>query len=533
LIAFISGGTLKFIQVFLITILLFTTQNYSETIFEDVASRLKQSIRKVQFENGLKLIMMKNTTSPTLALYAKFKVGSVDETKEIAGTAHLLEHMLFKGTENVGTTNFAEEKKFHILLKATGSELDKLRLQKRNYDDESKKIPQELLERITRLERRLKDVEAIQKKYIVKAEDTYIYEQHGQVGFNAYTSHDVTNYQIRLPANRLEIWAKMESDRLKNPILREYYTERDVIMEERRMRVENRGAGILREKYLALAFGEHPYGQPVIGYESNIPFLDVYETENFFRKHYTPDNMVIAIVGDLDFDKTEKVIRQYFSDLKPSSEKKLGTRVKEKFNTGEKRITFQYPGGSIYIMGWHKPSYPHPDSSVIDVIDSILTQGTSSRLYKRLVLKERLVSSVDAWGSDPGERYSNLLSIYSQLNSDADPSKVESIIWEEIEKLKTEKVSTDELQRIKNKMTADFLREIDNNGNLADNLSYYELLTGNWEDLFIAYDKLNNITEEDIKRVTAKYFVKENLTIGHLDARAINKKINPATKEAK
>jgi predicted Zn-dependent peptidase len=152
-------------------------------------------------------------------------------------------------------------------------------------------------------------------------------------------------------------------------------------------------------------------------------------------------------------------------------------------------------------------------------------EDVATRLKKSIkkVLKERLVSSVEAWGSDPGERYANLLSIYSQLNSDTDPAKVESIIWEEIEKLKTEKVSSEELQRIKNKMTADFLREIDNNGNLADNLSYYELLTGNWEDLFLSYDKLNGVTEEDIKRVTAKYFVKENLTIGHLDARATKK----------
>lgn len=527
---------MKSIKAFSIAILILLTQNgNAENIFEDVANRLKKSIKKVEFENGLKLIMMQNTTSPTLALYAKFKVGSVDETKEIAGTAHLLEHMLFKGTENVGTTNYPEEKKFHILLKATGHELDQLRLEKKNYEDKELTAPKEILERITRLERRLKDIEEIQKKYIIKSEDTYIYEQHGQVGFNAYTSHDVTNYQIRLPANRLEIWAKMESDRLKNPILREYYTERDVIMEERRMRVENRGIGILRERFLELAFGEHAYGQPVVGYESNIPFLDIYETENFFKKYYTPDNMVIAIVGDLDFEKTEAMIRKYFSDLKPSKEKKLGTRVREKFNTGEKRISFQYPGGSILVMGWHKPSYPHRDSSILDIIDAILTQGTSSRLYRRLALKERLVTSVDAYSSDPGERYSNLFSVYTQLNSDADPVKVEAIIWEEINRIKTESVSKEELQRIKNKMTADFLRDIDNNGNLADNLSYYELLTGTWEDLFLSYDKLNDITEEDIKKAANKYFVRENLTIGHLDSRNYTapSKNNPSAKSAK
>ncbi|MCB1176599.1 MAG: insulinase family protein, partial [Leptospiraceae bacterium] len=245
--------------------------------------------------------MMKRTSSPTLALYTKFKVGSSDETPEIAGTAHLLEHMLFKGTKNVCTSDWESEKKYYSLLKSTGHELDNLKLEKRNLENSQKKIPEDLEKRIEILNRRLKQIEDIQKKYIIRSEDTYIYEQNGQVGFNAYTTHDVTNYQIKLPANRLEVWARMESDRLKNPVLREYYTERNVIMEERRMRVENRGFGLLREKFLSLAFDESPYGRPVIGYESNIPFLDIYETENFFKTYYSPNNMVIAIVGDLDF----------------------------------------------------------------------------------------------------------------------------------------------------------------------------------------------------------------------------------------
>ena len=490
-----------------------------DSIFEEVAKNLKSSIRKVTFENGLTLLMMKRANSPTLALYTKFKVGSADETPEIAGTAHLLEHMLFKGTTNVGTTNYAKEKKYYLLLKVTGSELDSLKLEIRNLEERGNPIPIELKERKEILTRRLKTIEENQKKYTVKSEDTYIYEQHGQVGFNAYTSHDVTNYQIKLPSNRLEIWAKMESDRLTSPILREYYTERDVIMEERRMRVENRGFGILREKFLSMAFTKSPYQRPVIGYDSNIPYLDIYETEDFFKTYYTPDNMVIGIVGDLDFDDTEKMIKKYFGNLKPSQKQRKEIRIVENYNLGERRTHFKYPGGSILMMGFNKPSYPHPDSAVFDLIDFILTRGVESRLYKAAVINEKISTQVSAWTSDPGERYSNLFTIFSYLNSDADPSRMEALIWEEIEKLKKGEISEDELLKAKNKSTADFLREVDSNSSLAEGLTYYEVLTKNWEEMFKTYDKFNSVSKEDIQKVVNKYFIKENMTIGHLDSR--------------
>jgi len=511
---------LNLVRIILILLWLpFLSLIAEESVFEEVAKNLKDSIRKVRLENGLTLLMLRRTNSPTLALYTKFKVGSSDESPEIAGTAHLLEHMLFKGTTNVGTTDFEKEKKYYLLMKVTGNELDALRLQIRNLEDRGVAIPIDLKERKERLQRRLKSIEENQKKYIIKSEDTYIYEQHGQVGFNAYTSHDVTNYQIKLPSNRLEIWAKMESDRLSNPILREYYTERDVIMEERRMRIENRGFGILREKFLSLAFSKSPYQRPVIGYESNIPFLDIYETEDFFKTYYTPDNMVIGIVGDLDFQETETMIRKYFGGLKPSTKIRKEVRILESYNLGEKRIQFKYPGGSILMVGFNKPAFPHSDSTVFDLIDFILTKGVESRLYKSAVINEKISTQVSSWTSDPGERYSNLFTIFSYLNSDADPKRMEEIIWEEIEKIKNGDISDSEIQKAKNKNSADFLREVDSNSSLAEGLTYYETLTKNWEDMFKIYDKFNAVSKEDIKRVANKYFVKENMTIGHLDSR--------------
>lgn len=496
-------------------LLLFSLSIYSKGIFDEVTSQLTSQIKKVTLENGLTLIMMKRSESPTLALYIKFKVGSVDETPDIAGTAHLLEHMMFKGTKTIGTKDYAQEEKFQEQIKIIGSQRDKLRLQSREYTKNGFDIPHELNNQIEVLSTKLKALETEQKKFIIKSEDSFIYTQNGQVGFNAYTTNDVTNYQIQLPSNRLELWAKIESDRLKNPILREYYTERDVIMEERRMRVENRGVGMLREKFIGTAFEEHPYRKPVIGYASNIPFLDIYETENFFKKYYAPNNMVISIVGDQDFIETEAIIRKYFSDLVPSP-KENTIRTMEKMNSGEKRVSIRYPHGPVLLMGWHKPSVPTKDNSVFEVLDVILTGGADSRLFKRLVLKEKLVQSIEAWNGDPGERYSNLFSIYSNANSDGDMKKIEDIIWEEIEILKKKGVSEQEISKVKNKLIADFFRGIDNNSTLADMLSYYELITGDWANLFKSYEMLNSVTNEDIKRVAENFLTRENVTIGTL-----------------
>ncbi|MCB1189984.1 MAG: insulinase family protein [Leptospiraceae bacterium] len=459
--------------------------------------------------------MMNRPNSPTLAFYTKFRAGAVDEIPEISGTAHLLEHMLFKGTKNVGTKNYKEEEVYCEQIKTIGHQLDELKLSIRSYEKKQEDPPPYLVSKMKRLGDELKSLQEQQKKYIVKSEDSYIYEQHGQVGFNAYTTNDVTNYQIQLPANRIEVWARLESDRLKNPVLREYYTEREVIMEERRMRVENSGMGTLREKYISLAFDQLPYRKPVIGYASNIPFLDIYQTEDFFQKHYSPDNMVISIVGDQDFSKTESIVQKYFSDLKPSHTQTI-LRVQEVFHQGEKRVRIKYPNSPIMLMGWNKPATPHYDNSVVDVIDALLTKGVDSRLFKRLVLQEKIVLGVDGWNGDPGERYSNLYTLYFRNNSDADPVKIEEIVWEEIEKLQKGQITEEEITIIKNRIIADFLRDIDYNSTLADTLSYYEIVTGDWENLFNSYDKFSKVTIQDIKRVANEYFTKDNVTIANL-----------------
>ncbi|XDD43902.1 insulinase family protein [Leptospira sp. WS60.C2] len=487
-----------------------------DAFFGTSETQFREKIKTIQLENGLKVVMMKRGTSPTVALYIKFLVGAVDETPEEAGTAHLLEHMLFKGTKTVGTVDYQKEEKYQTQIEVWGTELDNLQLQKRDLITRGELVPKQLESEIETLNRRLKNLIQLQDELIVKNEDSYIYEQNGEVGFNAYTSQDVTNYQIQLPNNRIEVWAKIESDRLKNPILREYYTERDVVIEERRMRTDDSGAGVLREKFFSLAFENHPYRKPVIGYSTGLPFLKIDETKAFFKKHYTPDRMVISIVGQFDMEETESIIRKYFSDLKPGKPRSE-YKVEEKSFPGEKRFKVKHPSSNQMMMGWLKPPYPHKDNSSFDVLSSILTSGTGSRLYKRLVLEEKLVLSIGAANGYPGERYQNYFVFFIKPNEGVSSEKIEAIIWEELNRIQKNGIPKEELEKVKNQMVSDFIKTLDENGTIADLLSYYQLLYGDWAGLFKQYQAIMNTTSGDIQSLVPKYLTNDQVVIGVLE----------------
>ena len=500
-----------FLFIILICFPLLAEPNFfstSEKLFSD-------QIKKIHLENGLTVIMMKRGSSPTVALYIKFLVGAVDEIPEQAGTAHLLEHMLFKGTKNVGTINYEKETKYQEQIEVWGSKLDNLKLQARSLKERGIEIPLELTKDIETYDRRLKNLILLQDEFILKNEDSYIYEQNGEIGFNAYTSQDVTNYQIQLPANRLEIWAKIESDRLKNPVLREYYTERDVVIEERRMRTDDSGAGVLRERFFSIAFESHPYRKPVIGYSEGLPFLKIDETKKFFQENYTPNRMVISIVGDVDFVSTEALIRKYFSDLKKGKDR-APYKIEEKQYLGEKRFKVLHPSSEQMMMGWIKPPYPHKDNAVFDVLSNLLTTGAGSKLNQRLVLTDKTVNSVGSANGYPGERFKNFFTLFIKPQSGADLSRIESAIWEELNLIQEKGVSRDELEKIKNQMISEFLRSMDDNGNIADSLSYYELLYGSWNQLFSQYTAIQNVTSEDIQKVIKTYLTRDQVVIGDL-----------------
>ena len=468
---------------------------------------LEGRVKTHVLKNGMTFLLMERHTSPTVAFYMRFHVGSVDEYNGINGTAHLLEHMLFKGTRTLGTKDYAKEKPLLDTIEQVGEELDDARLRAGDKAATDTKVKD--------LAAKLKATQDEAHKVVLKDEIDEVYTKAGGVGFNASTNQDLTTYIISLPSNRLEMWARIESDRMLNPVLREYYSERDVIMEERRMRTDASPTGTLFEQFGCAAYTTHHYGVPVIGPMSEIKFLSKGKTEEFRKIYYAPNNTVAALVGDFDTEKLIPLLEKYFERIPPQTLPRPPSAV-EPEQIGERRLVVEQDANPTLIAGWHKPNLPHRDDYVFDVISNLLTDGRSSRMYRRLVKDLQIAVSVDSFGSYPGSRFPNLFLVMATPRAPHTAEEVEKVIYEEIERLKNEPIDAKELEKCRNQMEASFVRALDSNEGLSSQLSSYQALIGDWRYIEQHPKVIRTIDAAEIQKVARKYLVASNRTVGIL-----------------
>jgi predicted Zn-dependent peptidase len=470
---------------------------------------LEKHVQKFTLSNGLTVLLFERHTSPTVSLYIRHKVGAVDEANGKTGTAHFLEHMIFKGTKTIGTTDYNREEKILRDVSRVGNALDR---EKKKGKTANKKLLSQLTKQIAELQKQ-------NKRLTVSNEIDRIYTENGAVDLNASTGQDVTTYQVSLPANKIELWARIEADRMANPVFREFYSERDVIMEERRQSVESDPDGKLVEQFLAAAFHAHPYGRPILGWPSDMSSLDPGYIKDFFSLYYAPNNTVIAIVGDIDPTVTMKTVKKYFGGIKGGTDLLKSVPLQsfhiteEPPQRGERRAEVLFDANPQLIIGYHKPTIPSFDDYVFDIIESILGQGRTSRFYKILVEEKGIAESVQVTNSFPGVRYPNLFAVFATPRHPHTAAELEAEIYLEIEKLKKEGVSTKELNMAKNRLRADFIRGLASNSGLAGKLSYYEALAGGYGYLINQIDVIEKITSLDIIKVAIQYLTKENRTV--------------------
>ena len=472
---------------------------------QDLASFEKRvTVRKL--DNGLTLIVLERPEAPVFSYATVVNVGSAQEVPGITGLAHMFEHMAFKGSENVGTTNYAAEKAALQKVESTYAAYDLERRKSIGRDDA----------RVAQLEKAWKEAIDEAQKFVVPNEFSKIVDQAGGTGMNAFTRSDETVYFFSLPANRFELWAYLESERFLHPVFREFYKERDVVTEERRMRTESSPIGRVVEEFLATAFTAHPYGFPVVGWPSDLKTFSATDAGAFFKKYYVPSNMVIAVVGDVKASEALPVMEKYFGRL-PKASAPEPLRTIEPPQKAERLVVLHEKNQPVYLEGYHRPAVTDPDDPVFDVIETLLSAGRTSHLYRSLVRDKKIAAAAQGFNGFPGAKYPSLFTFFAITTPGHTPAEVTAAIAQELDKLKNEDVTADELKSVKTRVKAGLLRQLDNNSGLALQLALAQTELGDWRDLFRQIDQIDKVTAADVRRVANQTFTINNRTIAYID----------------
>ena len=472
---------------------------------QDLASFEKRVTVKT-LPNGLTVLILRRPEAPVFSFFTLVDAGSAQDPLSQTGLAHMMEHMAFKGTPDIGTTNYAEEKVALAKVEQTYAVYEAERVKRVGRD------PQKLAQ----LKKEWQDAMAAADKFVIKNQFGEIVESHGGVGMNAGTSYDDTTYMYSMPSNMIELWAAIESDRFANPVMRDFYKERDVVTEERRMRTDSNPTGRLIEQFLGTAFAANPYHRPTVGYASDLQSFSATDALEFFHQYYEPSNMTIALVGDLDPDQVMPIVERYFSQL-PAKPKPAELTTVEPPQNSVREVKMRDQAQPIYVEGYHRPSYLDPDDAVYDAITDIMSNGRTSRMFRSLVRDQKIAAAAAGFSGFPGNKYAHLFAFYGVPLPGHTNQEMQKAIQAEIAKLKTQDVTDDELQMFKTRTKADLIRGLASNEGLAQQLAIYQTRYGDWRELFRYLDKVDKVTKADIKRVANNAFQDNNRTIGSIE----------------
>ena len=461
----------------------------------------EQRITTKVLPNGLTILICERPDAPVFSYSTFIDAGDVNDPSGQSGLAHMFEHLAFKGTSQIGTTDYASEKVALAKVEAANDA----------YEAEYLKPVGRDPEKLAELKKAFVEAQAEAHKFVIPNQFTDIAERNGAEGLNAETGLDNTLYFWSMPENRLELWAWMESSRLADTVPREFYKERDVVMEERRMRVDSDPIGRLIEQFTATAYVAQNYGRSGIGWPSEVSQINATEAMAFHRKYYVGGNIVVAVVGDVKAEEAMPMLEKYFSRVPAGPKPEEMTTVEPK-QFAEKTVVIRDPSQPVYIEGYHRPSYRDPDNSVYDAISDIMSNGRVSRLYRSLVRDQQIAAEAEGVSPYPGDKYPGLFVFFAAPLPGHTPAEMREAIHKEIEKLKTTDVSDDELAMFKTRTRADLLRGLADNQGLANDLAEYQTRYGDWRELFLELDKVDKVTKADIRRIANLVFVSSNRT---------------------
>jgi predicted Zn-dependent peptidase len=545
---------------------------------------MENEIQEFTLDNGVHFIVLEKHDVPVFSFRTFVNVGSANEVRGVTGLSHILEHMAFKGTSEIGTTDVKKEKR---LMAAEDAAFDALKAARfdleaplARYDVLVGRIPAERAENWGQVESLVKggaDLSLVSKEggaatvtiahadgeqekvenfdlgaeetealawYLAEVKDRRenlagaeaaftaakdaarelvvtnefgeLIEKNGGNGLNAYTSSDVTVYHYNMPSNRLELWAYLEGSRMADPILREFYTEKDgPVTEERRMRTDNNPIGRMIEQFQNLMFMANGYHHSTIGYMSDLNTISRADCQAYYDKHYIGSNMVVTVVGDVTLADVKKYADKYFKDIPKGTPEPVETR--EPKQMGEKRFVMKDPSQPLFVAGYHIGSVRDPDWPVYEVIADVLGQGRTSRLYKRLVKEEQIAVQAMTFPGFPGQKYDTGMLVFALPAKGKTALDMEEAILAEIDAIVADGITAEELAGVKQRARANFIRGLDSNEGMASQLAWYETYMGDWRELFNELERVEAVTLDDVKRVAARVFAASNRTVAVIE----------------
>ncbi len=470
-------------------------------------------VKEHTLSNGMRLLLVERHDEPTVAAGWVARVGSANETVGATGMAHFFEHMMFKGTNTIGTKDAKRDAELNALQDKVQAgireEIGILREKQRRGEISDIQDPKVRSERHQQL---LKDFDALvkeQRAIIVKDEMDSIYKQAGATGLNANTSNDRTFFHITVPSNKLELWSWLESDRLKNAVFREFYSERDVILEERRLRTEATPTGRIMEAFFAMTWEAHPYHWPVLGWPSDISQVNREVADRFFATFYAPNNITAILVGDFKTDEAIAMMERYFGRIPRGTRPVPVVLTTDPAQVAPQRMDAEAESTPMVFASYKGVSSVHQDAAALDILGSVLN-GQSGRLNKELVLKQKAAAFAQAFNRT--QKYAGSFFVIGAPTPDRKVEDVEPMLYAEIEKIQKDGITDQELQKVKNQVLADSFRRLESNGGLVAQLAEAEG-AGSYKDFLVEPENLKKVTKADVQRVAQKYLTKENRSV--------------------
>lgn len=460
-------------------------------------ARLADTVHVATLSNGIRVVLYRRGVAPVFAGAVAVRVGGSDEKPGHTGIAHMLEHMAFKGTTSIGTSDFPREKR---LL----DELEELvRFQRPDGS-----LPEEQKSRWDAIHAEL-------ERIWVAEEFTRRYEERGAAGMNATTDAELTRYFTDMPRVAFEFWCRMESARILDPVMRQFYRERDVVLEERRMRSEDSPEGKLYEKLLGVSFLNHPYQYPVIGYENDIRSLTASEVREFHRRFYVPGNIAVSVVGDVDPARDLPMLERYFGRIPRGPLPTRPTAV-EPPQEGQREVVIENKASPQMFISYRKMQYPHPDDAPVSILLEMLAGSSVSPLYQELVKKRQVAASI-GYDEAPGNAYPNLAIFSITTRAPHSNAEVLDSFDRVLARFVARPIDPAALEIAKRAVAVEYLEHMRSNMSLAIDFVSSTLLYDNWRAMIDWYDQAMQVTTDDIVRVAKTYFVPSNRVIARLE----------------